>query len=140
METKTTAMQSDVNVETETNAEMRTDTMVIPAKDRIMITKAQIPHIKAGITEIRRPLFTILNRLYLGLDDTDFKPKEHITAECLQLSNPRWAKYLHLLSDAGYIDGVTFRKYDMGEVIQYSDIAITLKGMEFLEQNTVMPK
>ena len=80
-----------------------------------MEIKAQIPRIKAGITEIRRPLFTILSRLYMGLDDTDFKPREHIAAECLQINDPRWARYLHLLSDAGFIDGVVFHTYDMGE-------------------------
>ena len=114
--------------------------MTISIRGENMEIKAQIPRIKAGITEIRRPLFTILSRLYMGLDDADFKPREHIAAECLQISDPRWARYLHLLSDAGFIDGVVFCTYDMGETIQYSNISITLKGMAFLEQNTIIPE
>lgn len=66
---------------------------------------------------------------------------ECITPERLKVSEERWNKYIEMLLDAGYIKGVKIRKYITGEKsIDAEDIQITLKGLEYLSENSIMQR
>ncbi len=85
-------------------------------------------------------IYKILSVLEKSMDVEEFDI-ERISPEKLKVSQERWNKYMEMLSDAGYIKGVSIKKYRDGEiVIDASDIRITLKGLEYLSENTIMQR
>nr|DAF75654.1 MAG TPA: YjcQ protein [Caudoviricetes sp.] len=66
---------------------------------------------------------------------------DSISPEVLKISEERWNKYIEMLLDAGYIKGVSIRKFVTGETdLNADDIRITLKGLEYLSENSIMQK
>lgn len=66
---------------------------------------------------------------------------ENISPERLKISEERWSKYIEMLYDAGYIKGVEIKRYiDGGIMIDIDNIRITLKGLEYLSENSIMQK
>lgn len=68
---------------------------------------------------------------------------EAISAKQLKISYEQWEQILIMLSDAGYITGIVVAQ-DMGD--KFRHIAepiypsITLKGLEYLFENSLMAK
>ena len=68
--------------------------------------------------------------------------REILSAERLELSVPKWSRIMAMLLNEGYITGgQTWNAFDCG----YPRVAltrpeITLKGLEYLEENTLMKK
>lgn len=59
----------------------------------------------------------------------------------LGISQQRWDKYMEMLLDAGYIKGVSIKKYTDGEMrVDIESIRITLKGLEYLSENSIMQR
>lgn len=85
-------------------------------------------------------IYRILNRLEKMLD----LPKAdaaQLTAEAFGISQNRWQAYMKMLLDAGYVDGVQVMDYIDGTTgINIAEIAITLKGLQFLAENTTFQK
>ena len=74
----------------------------------------------------------------MDLENVDI---ERISSNNLGISQQRWNKYMEMLLDAGYIKGVTIQKYVTGETnVDAEDIRITLKGLEYLSENSSMQK
>ena len=74
----------------------------------------------------------------MDLENVDI---ERISSNNLGISQQRWNKYREMLLDAGYIKGVTIQKYVTGETnVDAEDIRITLKGLEYLSENSIMQK
>ena len=74
----------------------------------------------------------------MDLENVDI---ERISSNNLGISQQRWNKYMEMLLDAGYIKGVTIKKYVTGETnVDAEDIRITLKGLEYLSENSIMQK
>ena len=74
----------------------------------------------------------------MDLENVDI---ERISSNNLGISQQRWNKYMEMLLDAGYIIGVTIQKYVTGETnVDAEDIRITLKGLEYLSENSIMQK
>lgn len=74
----------------------------------------------------------------MDLENVDI---ERISSNNLGISQQRWNKYMEMLLDAGYIKGVTIQKYVTGETnVDAEDIRITLKGLEYLSENSIMQK
>ena len=74
----------------------------------------------------------------MDLENVDI---ERISSNNLGISQQRWNKYMEMLLDAGYIKGVTIQKYVPGETnVDAEDIRITLKGLEYLSENSIMQK
>ena len=74
----------------------------------------------------------------MDLENVDI---ERISSNNLGISQHRWNKYMEMLLDAGYIKGVTIQKYVTGETnVDAEDIRITLKGLEYLSENSIMQK
>lgn len=85
-------------------------------------------------------IFRILSTLEKSMD-LDQCNIDSISPERLKVSEKRWNKYIEMLSDAGYIKGVNIQKYiDGGVEIDIEDIKITLKGLEYLCENSVMQR
>ena len=85
-------------------------------------------------------IYKILSTLEKSMDLEQCN-MECISPEKLKISEERWNKYIEMLLDAGYIKGVRIQKYVTGNTsIDADDIRITLKGLEYLSENSIMQK
>lgn len=80
------------------------------------------------------PIYKMLTALERGLDAASFDLAQ-IRPEVLEITQARWGRYLEMLSDRGYIKGVSVR-----QTIQFDAYGprITLKGLEYLYSNPLM--
>lgn len=86
-----------------------------------------------------KAVYKILAALEAGMDQPQFDA-EQIAPEVLGVSKERWAKYLQMMQDVGYISGVEVHTYITGVSVNTRSIAITLKGLEYLQENSMMQK
>jgi hypothetical protein len=71
--------------------------------------------------------------------DTGLDPKD-ISAEALGISEKRRDSLLIMMQKSGYIDGLKeFHAIGM-QGIRCEDVSITIKGLEYLEENSMMKK
>ena len=88
-----------------------------------------------------RIIYKILRILQRSMDLEEFD-KSNISAEALDLSVPKWSRIMAMLLNEGYISGgETWNAVDCG----YPRVALTrpeltLKGLEYLEENSLMRK
>ena len=53
----------------------------------------------------------------------------------------RWCRYMEMMADVGYITGVEIQRFITGETsVDARDIRITLKGLEYPQENGIMRK
>lgn len=87
-----------------------------------------------------RAVYKILSSLEAAMDCPEFDISQ-ISAEKLKVSNERWARYIEMMSDVGYIKGVRVYEDVTGETcIEDDGIRITLKGLEYLQENSIMKR
>lgn len=87
-----------------------------------------------------KAVYKILTALEKAMDCPEFDVST-IGPDALGVSEERWSRYIEMMADVGYIKGVTIRKDITGEMrVNASDMRITLKGLEYLQENTVMRK
>lgn len=88
--------------------------------------------------------FSIIYKILSVLEksmDLEEADMQRISPENLKVSQERWNKYIEMLADAGYIKGVSLKRYaDGGLVVNIDEIRITLKGLEYLSENTIMQR
>lgn len=87
-------------------------------------------------------IYKILRALEAAMDCPEFSI-EQISAEKLGISEHRWFRYIEMMTEAGYIDGVAFTKDICGDMSirqTGTGIHITLRGLEYLSENSVMQK
>ena len=84
-------------------------------------------------------IYKILSTLEKAMDCPEFDT-ELISAQSLKVSEERRARYLEMLADCGYIKGVTFVNSVAGIRIDFDDVRITLKGLEYLSENSFMKR
>lgn len=74
--------------------------------------------------------------------DSEAVPCELLGHEALGLSKERWSRLMKMLVDEGFIEGVRSIEYDSQTVplIKLMNPTITLKGLEYLEENSMMKK
>lgn len=87
-------------------------------------------------------IYKILKHLEASLDyeEADFT---QITAEQLGISEVRWEQLLIMLYEEGYISGIAVSKNlstDRKQICRPIRPNITLKGLEYLEENSIMKK
>lgn len=85
-------------------------------------------------------IYKILRTLEKAMDyqEYDF---ECISPTALGVSEERWKRYIIMLSDNGYVEDVFIKKYTDGEtVIRIENMKITLKGLEYLSENSIMQR
>lgn len=87
-----------------------------------------------------KAVYKILSALEKAMDCPEFDMSQ-IGPEKLKVSNERWARYIEMMADVGYIKGVNVYQDITGEtIIDSDDIRITLKGLEYLQENSIMQK
>lgn len=88
--------------------------------------------------------FTDIYKILHGLEscmDMETVNLDMISPEMLKISKERWEKYLEMLQDEGYIKGVKISTYISGaKTVNADNIQITLKGLEYLNENSMMKK
>lgn len=86
-------------------------------------------------------IYRILKYLERAMDFEEFDI-EPISAEMLEISKERWQAILIMLSDEGYINGIVTVLSDIGKrkICKPVCPVITLKGLEYLEENSFMKK
>jgi len=87
-----------------------------------------------------KAVYLILAALEKAMDYSDFDLSV-ISPETLQISKERWSRYIEMMADVGYIKGVRINRDMMGNTnVSCTDIRITLKGLEYLQENSIMRK
>ncbi len=84
-------------------------------------------------------IYKILSALEKAMDYSEFDVNL-INAQSLKISEERWARYMEMLSDSGYIKGVEIIYSIVGTDVDYQNIKITLKGLEYLTENSFMKR
>ncbi len=85
-------------------------------------------------------IYKILKALEKAMDYPEFDIAQ-INHEALGVSEYRWARYMEMMLTTGLIDGVKIY-YDINDTLRIvnDDIHITLKGLEYLSENTIMQR
>ncbi|MEG2080438.1 MAG: YjcQ family protein [Oscillospiraceae bacterium] len=87
-----------------------------------------------------KAVYKILRTLEKAMDYSEFS-LEQISAEKLGISQERWARYLEMMLDVGYIKGVQIYIDITDEInVDNNGIRITLKGLEYLQENAIMQR
>lgn len=87
-----------------------------------------------------KAVYRILSTLEKAMDLTEFDISQ-INAKAIGVTEQRWARYIEMMADVGYIKGVDVDEGISGDLIVNADsIRITLKGLEFLQENTIMQR
>lgn len=94
--------------------------------------------------ELTHDHFVVIYKILSALEanmDTGQPIDEHLfNAEALGISRERFFSYLEMLSDSGYIKGAELTNYIRSPIVHYSNAKITLKGLEYLAENTIMQR
>lgn len=87
-----------------------------------------------------KAVYRILSTLEKAMDLAEFDISQ-IGASVLGVSEQRWARYLEMMEDVGYIKGVRISEGIDGTLYVENDgIRITLKGLEYLQENSIMQR
>ena len=89
-----------------------------------------------------RNMYRILRILQKSMDLEEFD-RATISAEALGLSEPMWRRLMTQLVRKGFIEGVRVIRYDQSDIplIKYTGCPeITMEGLQFLEENSMMRK
>ena len=85
-------------------------------------------------------IYRLLRTLETAMDAEGVSP-DKISAEALGISRERWTALLEMLAKAGYIEGVAVTRANDGyTAVSLSSPRITLRGLEYLEENSLMRK
>lgn len=87
-----------------------------------------------------KAVYKILSTLEKAMDYPEFDMSQ-IDHEALGVSKERWGRYIEMMNDVGYVKGVKIQRYIDGETaVDCTDMRITLKGLEYLQENGIMKK
>lgn len=86
-------------------------------------------------------IYKILKSLEQALDYDEFD-EESISPELLKVTEQRYNAIMAMLAKEGYIEGVSVKRMlgDCYPQIAVRNIRITLKGLEYLNENSLMKK
>ena len=91
--------------------------------------------------DIFRLIYIILKELYENKKCGTRTPIADIGPERLKIPDGYWISIIAELCDNGYITGVKFRETKTGKAVSGLDeIDISLKGVESLQENSMMKK
>lgn len=86
-------------------------------------------------------IYIILKELYEHMKDGTRVPFCDISPERFQITEGYWVTIICELEEQGYISGIKARNTKTGRVVGgVDDINITLKGAEYLQENSTMKK
>lgn len=87
-----------------------------------------------------KSIYRILSELEKSMDyqECDISRIDH---EQLGISEERWNRLIKMMCDSVYIQGVIIKKNIYDEMlVDCKNIEITLKGLEYLQENSMMKK
>lgn len=87
-------------------------------------------------------IYTILKYLEDCMDYSEFDPTP-IEHECLEITKEKWSSIIKMMTDNGYIEGIKYKTYihtTVPSITVYNHMSITLKGLEYLNENSTMKK
>lgn len=85
-------------------------------------------------------IYHILSYLEKAMD-YDEPNIDFISTDTLKISQQRWTAIMEMLLSKGYICGVSFTRSVGGKItLSVSSPRITLRGLEYLKENSVMRK
>ena len=89
-----------------------------------------------------KAVYRILTSLEKAMDLSEFNLEANVGPDQLGISRERWMRYLEMMADVDYIKGPPIMKNIDGELMirGRADFRITLKGLEYLQENTTMRK
>lgn len=88
--------------------------------------------------------FKVIYRILRYLEkamDYDEPDMDQISASALGLTDKRWASLMEMLASKDYVTGISV-KYSIGGdiLVSMSNPRITLEGLEYLQENSMMRK
>lgn len=87
-----------------------------------------------------KAVYKILTALEKAMDLPEFDIMQ-VGPDALGVTPERWSRYLEMMADVGYIKGVSIHRDILGEIcVDAKNTRITLKGLEYLQENSVMRK
>ena len=87
-----------------------------------------------------KAVYKILIQLEKDMD-REYADVDKFGPGALCVSEQRWMRYLEMMGDCGYIKGVVIKRDITGtRNIDCRNIQITLKGLEYLQENSIMRK
>ena len=88
--------------------------------------------------------FKIIYRILRYLEkamDYDEADIDFISASKLGISEQRWTAIMEMLVKEGYVTGIGVKRSADGEIcLSVWDVRITMKGLEYLQENPLMQK
>ena len=84
-------------------------------------------------------IYRILKILEKAMDIDEFDISL-IAPEALSLTRKRWGIIMSMLLENGYVKGVGITRTLGYETVKINNIQITLKGLEYLAENSMMKK
>ena len=88
--------------------------------------------------------FKIIYRILQYLEkamDYDEADIDFISASKLGISEQRWTVIMEMLVKEGYVTGIGVKRSTDGEIcLSVWDVRITMKGLEYLQENSLMQK
>lgn len=91
--------------------------------------------------DIFRIIYVILKELYENKKEGIRTPRDHISAERFDIPDSYWLDIICELIKNDYVSGVKITNTKTGRIIGgLDDIDITLKGIEYLQENSMMKK
>lgn len=94
------------------------------------------------MSEQFKVIYKMLSILAKSMDYPEFDA-ERLSAESLGVSEPMRLRLLEMLLKKGYIEGIQIRKYideSYPVVVGMENIQITMDGLAYLEENSLMKK
>ena len=85
-------------------------------------------------------IYQILKAFEKAMDLDEFDVENVITPENLGISENRLKAILRILLKEGYLDGGIFVNCCGRQGIKWEEPSITLKGLEYLQENSLMKK
>ena len=87
-----------------------------------------------------KAIYTILKALEAAIDYPEFDISQ-IGHDNLGVSAERWAWYLEMMADIDLVKGVKVYKDVVGRIhVDTDNVRITLKGLEYLTENSIMQR
>lgn len=87
-----------------------------------------------------KAVYRVLSALKKAMDPPGFDVQQ-IGHEALGATHERWCRYMEMMADVGYITGVEIQRFITGETsVDARGIRITLKGLEYPQENGIMRK
>lgn len=89
-----------------------------------------------------RTIYRMLKTLQKAMDYDEGADPDSLSARALGVSSNRLNALWKMLADEGYVTGVVVRSYQdqRADVVYPTNPKITLKGLDFLQENSLMKK